>query len=59
MTELQKQIDKENVPREYRNECVEYYMKLMRCRRSTWFNPWKCDHEEHEFNNCRYMLQNK
>jgi len=42
-------------PYAYRDTCGHLLLKLNACRRETWFNPGKCGHERHTYEECQYI----
>jgi len=37
-----------------RDTCGHLLLKLNKCRRDTWWNPERCGHERHTYEECQY-----
>jgi NADH dehydrogenase (ubiquinone) 1 beta subcomplex subunit 7 len=44
------------IPLPLRDKCAHLLMPLNKCRRQTYFAPWKCTHERHTYDECEYIL---
>jgi|Transcript_20716 NADH dehydrogenase (ubiquinone) 1 beta subcomplex subunit 7 len=42
------------IPIAFRDTCGHLLIKLNKCRREALFNPTKCDHERHTYEECGY-----
>lgn len=38
----------------YRDHCAHLLIPLNKCRRRTFYMPWKCEHERHTYEKCQY-----
>lgn len=47
-------IKKAQIPLAWRDTCSHILIDLNKCRRDTWWNPNKCEHERHTFEECEY-----
>ena len=47
------------VPTAFRDKCAHLLVKLNQCRRETFFNPGKCGHQRHTYEECEYIAWNK
>jgi len=45
---------KARVPIPYRDTCAHLLMPLNKCRRESFWNPGKCGHERHTYEECLY-----
>mmetsp|Transcript_8043 Transcript_8043/g.7614 ORF Transcript_8043/g.7614 Transcript_8043/m.7614 type:complete len:96 (+) Transcript_8043:40-327(+) len=45
---------KARLPIAYRDTCAHLLIPLNKCRRETWWNPNKCGHERHTYEECLY-----
>ena len=43
------------IPLGYRDTCAHLLIKLNECRRETFFNPHKCSHQRHTYEECQYI----
>jgi NADH dehydrogenase (ubiquinone) 1 beta subcomplex subunit 7 len=43
------------VPVAYRDNCGHLLMSLNSCRRATYFNPMRCTHQRHIYEECEYI----
>ena len=46
----------------YRDFCADLLVPLNKCRRATFYMPWNCSHERHEYEKCQhheYLLREK
>ncbi|KAF4582265.1 NADH dehydrogenase (ubiquinone) 1 beta subcomplex 7 [Ophiocordyceps camponoti-floridani] len=44
----------ERLPLAYRDSCAHLLIPLNRCRKATWYMPWKCTDERHVYEKCQY-----
>mmetsp|Transcript_63157 Transcript_63157/g.105040 ORF Transcript_63157/g.105040 Transcript_63157/m.105040 type:complete len:110 (+) Transcript_63157:65-394(+) len=42
------------LPLSWRDYCAHLLIPLNKCRQDTWYCPWKCEHERHEYEKCQY-----
>ena len=42
------------IPLGYRDTCAHLLVKLNECRRETLYNPHKCSHQRHTYEECGY-----
>mmetsp|Transcript_26584 Transcript_26584/g.55993 ORF Transcript_26584/g.55993 Transcript_26584/m.55993 type:complete len:92 (+) Transcript_26584:183-458(+) len=42
------------IPLAWRDTCSHILIKLNQCRRETWWNPNKCEHDRHTYEECQY-----
>ena len=49
-----KELANAKVPLHLRDYCAHLMVPLLECRRNTYFLPWKCKHERHEWEVCEY-----
>ncbi|KAL7444087.1 hypothetical protein ACHAXH_009933 [Discostella pseudostelligera] len=42
------------IPLAWRDTCSHILVDLNKCRRDTWWNPNKCSHERHIYEECEY-----
>ena len=42
------------MPYHMRDTCGHLLLKLNECRRGTWWNPERCGHERHTYEECQY-----
>jgi len=42
------------IPLAWRDTCSHILIGLNKCRRETWWNPNKCEHERHIYEECEY-----
>jgi len=47
-------IIKANIPHAFRDTCAHLLIPLNKCRRETWWNPNKCGHYRHVYEECQY-----
>lgn len=47
------------VPTAFRDKCAHLLVKLNQCRRETYFNPDKCTHQRHTYEECEYIAWNQ
>ena len=50
----QEEMAKAGLDMVYRDFCAHLLIPLNECRRKTWYAPWKCGHERHEYEKCQY-----
>ncbi|KAL7925990.1 NADH-ubiquinone oxidoreductase B18 subunit domain-containing protein [Trichoderma austrokoningii] len=43
------------LPLAYRDSCAHLLIPLNKCRRDTWYAPWKCTDERHSYEKCQYV----
>lgn len=43
------------IPVAYRDKCAHLLVDLNKCRRETFFNPDKCTHQRHIYEECQYI----
>ncbi|KAJ1447848.1 B18 subunit of NADH:ubiquinone oxidoreductase, partial [Pelagophyceae sp. CCMP2097] len=43
------------IPLAYRDNCAHYLVPLNKCRRMSFYMPWKCVHERHIYEKCQYI----
>ncbi|KAH7015556.1 NADH-ubiquinone oxidoreductase B18 subunit-domain-containing protein [Ilyonectria destructans] len=43
------------LPIAYRDSCAHLLIPLNKCRRDTWYAPWKCTDERHGYEKCQYV----
>ncbi|KAF7553216.1 hypothetical protein G7046_g7165 [Stylonectria norvegica] len=43
------------LPLAYRDSCGHLLIPLNKCRRDTWYAPWKCTDERHSYEKCQYV----
>mmetsp|Transcript_8245 Transcript_8245/g.12265 ORF Transcript_8245/g.12265 Transcript_8245/m.12265 type:complete len:96 (+) Transcript_8245:70-357(+) len=51
--DLQKLKDA-HIPVAFRDKCAHILVDLNKCRRRTFYNPNKCEHERHTYEECQY-----
>jgi NADH dehydrogenase (ubiquinone) 1 beta subcomplex subunit 7 len=51
---LQEQMHDANIDMVYRDFCAHLLIPLNECRRKSFYLPWKCEHERHEYELCQY-----
>ncbi|KAL2611716.1 hypothetical protein R1flu_023408 [Riccia fluitans] len=49
MKATQEEMVKERVPLGYRDFCAHLLIPLNRCRRETFYLPWKCEDQRHSY----------
>ncbi|PHH65582.1 hypothetical protein CDD81_2017 [Ophiocordyceps australis] len=42
------------LPLPYRDSCAHLLIPLNKCRKATWYAPWKCVDERHSYEKCQY-----
>jgi len=42
------------IPVAFRDKCAHLLVDLNKCRRQTFYNPDRCEHERHTFEECEY-----
>jgi NADH dehydrogenase (ubiquinone) 1 beta subcomplex subunit 7 len=52
-------LKKEHVGLPFRDNCAHLLVPLNRCRRETYFNPNKCGHERHTYEECEFIAWEK
>ena len=48
-------LDAENIPPSGRDYCAHILIPLQRCRRDTFYVPWKCQHLRHMYDKCQFV----
>ncbi|KAI8335577.1 B18 subunit of NADH:ubiquinone oxidoreductase [Chlamydoabsidia padenii] len=48
------EMAKARLPIEYRDVCSKMLISLNKCRGETFYLPWKCENERHEYEKCQY-----
>ncbi|KAG6023515.1 hypothetical protein E4U40_003936 [Claviceps sp. LM458 group G5] len=43
------------LPLAYRDSCAHLLIPLNKCRKSSWYLPWKCEDERHSYEKCQYV----
>ncbi|GAO15841.1 hypothetical protein UVI_02051770 [Ustilaginoidea virens] len=46
------------LPLAYRDSCAHLLIPLNKCRKATWYAPWKCSNgqdERHSYEKCQYV----
>lgn len=43
------------LPLHSRDYCAHLLAPLNKCREETYYLPWKCSHERHEYERCEYV----
>ncbi|PHH86477.1 hypothetical protein CDD83_10198 [Cordyceps sp. RAO-2017] len=43
------------LPLAYRDSCAHLLIPLNKCRKMTWYAPWKCEDERHSYEKCQYL----
>ena len=51
----EEEMEKERVPLVFRDYCAHLLIPLNRCRLETYYLPWKCGAERHEYERCQYV----
>ncbi|KAG0172656.1 hypothetical protein DFQ28_007370 [Apophysomyces sp. BC1034] len=54
MKATQQDMAKSRIPLEYRDYCAHLLLPLNKCRGETFYLPWKCENERHEYEKCQY-----
>mmetsp|Transcript_21225 Transcript_21225/g.44336 ORF Transcript_21225/g.44336 Transcript_21225/m.44336 type:complete len:93 (+) Transcript_21225:75-353(+) len=49
------ELKKHLIPIDLRDKCAHLLVPLNVCRRETWFNPDKCTHQRHIYEECQYI----
>ncbi|KXJ87781.1 NADH-ubiquinone oxidoreductase B18 subunit-domain-containing protein [Microdochium bolleyi] len=44
-----------SLPIAYRDTCANLLIPLNRCRKDTYYMPWKCEDERHSYEKCQYV----
>lgn len=55
----QEEMRRNKVDMAFRDQCVDKLVTLNKCRRASFFLPWKCEHERHEHEKCEYIEYKK
>ncbi|KAF4120080.1 NADH dehydrogenase (ubiquinone) 1 beta subcomplex subunit 7 [Geosmithia morbida] len=48
------EMSEARLPLAYRDSCANLLIPLNKCRRDTWYAPWKCGDERHSYEKCQY-----
>ena len=51
----QEELVAHKVPLAYRDFCSALLIPLNECRKASYYLPWKCEHERHEYEKCQYL----
>ncbi|CCH43056.1 NADH dehydrogenase [ubiquinone] 1 beta subcomplex subunit 7 [Wickerhamomyces ciferrii] len=43
------------IPLAWRDRCAALWIPLEKCRRETYFLPWKCTQLRHDYEQCQYL----
>jgi len=49
-----KEMADAKIPLSARDYCAHLLIPLLKCRKDTYFVPWKCEHEKHAWDRCQY-----
>lgn len=49
-----KEMADAKIPLSARDYCAHLLIPLLKCRKDTYFAPWKCKHEKHAWDRCQY-----
>ncbi|XP_020624874.1 NADH dehydrogenase [ubiquinone] 1 beta subcomplex subunit 7-like isoform X2 [Orbicella faveolata] len=49
-----KEMADAKIPLSARDYCAHLLIPLLKCRKDTYFAPWKCQHEKHAWDRCQY-----
>ncbi|KAJ4154810.1 hypothetical protein LMH87_000086 [Akanthomyces muscarius] len=49
------EMSEARLPHAYRDSCAHLLIPLNKCRKSTWYAPWKCEDERHSYEKCQYV----
>ncbi|XP_015750518.1 PREDICTED: NADH dehydrogenase [ubiquinone] 1 beta subcomplex subunit 7-like [Acropora digitifera] len=49
-----KEMADAKLPLQGRDYCAHLLIPLLKCRKETYFMPWKCHHEKHLWERCEY-----
>ena len=52
---LQEELRNAKVDLAYRDFCAHLLIPLNQCRRDSFYLPWKCEHERHDYEKCQYF----
>ena len=55
MKATQQELRDAKIDLAYRDHCAHLLIPLNECRRKTFFMPYKCQHERHEYEKCQYV----
>ncbi|EGF78005.1 hypothetical protein BATDEDRAFT_91120 [Batrachochytrium dendrobatidis JAM81] len=50
----QEELNKTQIPLQWRDYCVHLLSELNQCRRESYFAPWKCVEEKLAWQKCQY-----
>ena len=54
MKVTQEEMADAKVPLHLRDYCAHLYIPLLKCRKDTYYVPWKCKKERHDWDECEY-----
>ena len=54
MQATQKELVDAKIDLAYRDFCAHLLIPLNECRRKSYYLPWKCEHERHVYEKCKY-----
>eukprot|EP00947_MAST-08B_sp_MAST-8B-sp1_P000441 g441.t1 len=54
MIATQQQMNEAKLDLAFRDHCAHLLIPLNKCRRSTFYLPFKCEHERHTYEKCQY-----
>jgi NADH dehydrogenase (ubiquinone) 1 beta subcomplex subunit 7 len=49
-----KEMADAKIPLNGRDYCAHLLIPLLKCRKETYYFPWKCKHEKHDWDKCEY-----
>ncbi|XP_027043776.1 NADH dehydrogenase [ubiquinone] 1 beta subcomplex subunit 7-like [Pocillopora verrucosa] len=49
-----KEMADAKLPLAARDYCAHLLIPLLKCRKDTYYLPWKCHHEKHAWDRCQY-----
>jgi NADH dehydrogenase (ubiquinone) 1 beta subcomplex subunit 7 len=55
MKVTQKELQNARIDLAYRDHCSHLLIPLNKCRRQTFYMPYECSHERHEYEKCQYF----
>ena len=50
-----KELQNARIDLAYRDHCSHLLIPLNKCRRQTFYMPYECSHERHEYEKCQYF----
>eukprot|EP00055_Hartaetosiga_balthica_P011309 m.50903 g.50903 ORF g.50903 m.50903 type:complete len:76 (-) comp7540_c1_seq3:1565-1792(-) len=56
MKVTKEELQRNHIPLAWRDSCAYILIPLNKCRESTRYMPWKCEHERHLYEKCQYEL---